>query len=118
MHYLIKTILVIALLLASCGDNNRSVPEITAEDLTMHISFLASEQLQGRLPGSDGDLAAAEYFRKIEEAGNISEIMSVSVFANMIIFLVFNRLDMLRASKGVLGITIIWAFAVFGIKLF
>jgi hypothetical protein len=63
-------------------------------------------------------LSLAEYFRKVEGAGNISEIMSVSVFANIIIFLVFNRLDMLRASKGVLGITILWAFAVFGIKLF
>ena len=32
--------------------------------------------------------------------------------------LLFNRLDMLQASKGVLGITIAWAFVVFGIKLF
>lgn len=63
-------------------------------------------------------LSISDYFRKVEDAGNISEIMSVSVFANIIIFLVFNRFDMLRASKGVLGITIIWAFAVFGIKLF
>ena len=44
--------------------------------------------------------------------------MSVSVFSNIIIFLLFNRLDMLRASRGVLGITIVWAFAVFAIKLF
>ncbi len=63
-------------------------------------------------------LSVSDYSRKVADAGNISEIMSVSVFANIIIFLVFNRLDMLRASKGVLGITILWAFAVFGIKLF
>jgi hypothetical protein len=63
-------------------------------------------------------LSVADYFRKVEGAGNISEIMSVSVFSNIIIFLVFNRLDMLRASRGVLGITIVWAFAVFAIKLF
>lgn len=63
-------------------------------------------------------LSLADYVRKIIEIGNITEIMSVSVFANIIIFLVFNRLDMLRASKGVLGITIAWAFTVFGIKLF
>jgi len=44
--------------------------------------------------------------------------MSVSVFTNILVFLLFNRLDMLRASKGVLGITLLWAFAVFGIKLF
>ena len=63
-------------------------------------------------------LTPGEYMRKMAEAGNISEIMSVSVFTNIVIFLIFNRLDMLRASKGVLGITIVWAFAVFGVKLF
>lgn len=63
-------------------------------------------------------LTLVDYLRKVEGAGNISEIMSVSVFANIIIFLLFNRLDMLRASRGVLGITIVWAFTVFAIKLF
>jgi hypothetical protein len=63
-------------------------------------------------------LSLPEYFHRMDEAGNITEIMSVSVFANIIIFLIFNRLDMLRASRGVLGITIIWALVVFGIKLF
>ena len=63
-------------------------------------------------------LSLPDYFSKVESAGNISEIMSVSVFSNIIIFLLFNRLDMLRASRGVLGITIVWAFAVFAIKLF
>jgi hypothetical protein len=63
-------------------------------------------------------LSLSGYFRKIQDADNISEIMSVCVFANIIIFLIFNRFEMLRASKGVLGITIVWAFTVFGIKLF
>lgn len=57
-----------------------------------------------------------QYYRRIINAGNLAQIMSVSVFANIIIFLIFNHFDMLRASKGVLGITIIWAFVVFGIK--
>ncbi len=63
-------------------------------------------------------LSFSGYLDKIAEAGNVSEVMSISVFANIVIFLIFNRLDMLRAAKGVLGITIVWAFAVFGIKLF
>jgi hypothetical protein len=63
-------------------------------------------------------ISIEEYFRHMEAADNVTEIMSVAVFTNIIIFLAFNRLDMLRASKGVLGITIIWAFVVFGIKLF
>jgi hypothetical protein len=63
-------------------------------------------------------LSAAGYLQRVKDVGNVAEIISVSVFANIIIFLTFNRLDMLRASRGVLGITIIWAFIVFGIKLF
>ncbi|TFH46548.1 MAG: hypothetical protein E4G92_06270 [Bacteroidia bacterium] len=58
-----------------------------------------------------------EYFRRISLLGNLPQILSVSVFSNIIIFLIFNRFDMLRAAKGVLGVTIIWAFIVFGIKL-
>lgn len=63
-------------------------------------------------------LSLSDYFRKVEEAGNITSIMSVCVFTNIITFLLFNHFDMLRASRGVLGITIAWAFVVFGIKLF
>ncbi len=59
-----------------------------------------------------------QYWERTVEVGNLTQIMSVSVFANIIIFLIFNHFDMLRSSKGVLGITIIWAFVVFGIKLF
>lgn len=57
------------------------------------------------------------FIRRMTEVDNVTEVMSVSVFANIVIFLLFNRFDMLRASKGVLGITIVWAFIVFGIKL-
>jgi len=62
-------------------------------------------------------LSVADYYRKSVSAGNIPQILSVSVFSNIIFFLVFNRLEMLRASKGVLGITIVWAILVFAIKL-
>ncbi|MRR18685.1 hypothetical protein EG827_00690 [bacterium] len=57
------------------------------------------------------------FIRRMIEVDNVTEVMSVSVFTNILIFLLFNRFDMLRASKGVLGITIVWAFIVFGIKL-
>jgi hypothetical protein len=63
-------------------------------------------------------LTIAEYYKRTITLGNLTEIMSVAVFSNIIIFLLFNRLDMLNASKGVLGITIVWALFVFGIKLF
>lgn len=63
-------------------------------------------------------LSIADYYRKTVTIGNITQIMSVAVFTNIIIFLIFNRFDMLNASKGVLGITIVWAVIVFAIKLF
>lgn len=63
-------------------------------------------------------ISLPQYFHKMTEANNVTEIMSVAVFANIIIFLLFNRLDMLRASRGVIGVTIVWAMLVFGIKLF
>jgi len=58
------------------------------------------------------------FIRRMIEVDNVTEIMSVAVFTNIFIFLLFNRLDMLSSVKGVLGITIVWAFVVFGIKLF
>ena len=66
---------------------------------------------------TENGLTPGEYFRRISGLGNLPQILSVSVFSNIIIFLIFNRFDMLRAAKGVLGVTIIWAFIVFGIKL-
>jgi hypothetical protein len=65
---------------------------------------------------SGDNLSLAAYFRKIVKADILSHIISLSVFTNLALFLVFNRLDMLRASKGVLGITIVWAVLVFAIK--
>jgi hypothetical protein len=55
------------------------------------------------------------WLRKIEEANIITHIVTLCVFPNVLIFLLFNHFDMLRASKGVLGVTILWAFIVFGI---
>jgi len=63
-------------------------------------------------------LPMVQYLDRVAETGKTTEVMSVAVFSNILIFLLFNRFDMLQASKGVLGITFIWAFIVFGIKLF
>lgn len=54
---------------------------------------------------------------RIVQADIITHIVSLSVFPNVLIFLLFNYYDMLRATKGVLGITIVWAIIVFGIKI-
>ncbi len=65
---------------------------------------------------SSGEQTIAEYFARVVKAGIVTHILSLAVFPNIAIFLVFNRLDMLRATRGVLGITIFWAVVVFAIK--
>ena len=62
-----------------------------------------------------GNPSIAEWFAKISKAGIETHVISLCVFPNIIIFLLFNQLDMLRASRGVLGVTIFWAIIVFAV---
>ncbi len=63
------------------------------------------------------DLSLNEYTARIIKRDILSHIISLCVFPNIVFFLVFNRLDRLRSARGVLGITILWALAVFAVKL-
>lgn len=65
---------------------------------------------------SEGNPTPAEYFRRVTEANILTHIISLSVFPNIFLFLLFNRLDMLRSTRGVLAITIFWAILVFAVK--
>lgn len=65
-----------------------------------------------------GDPTIGEWMKRIADANIITHIITLSVFTNIAIFLLFNYFDMLKAAKGVLGITIVWALLVFGIKIF
>ena len=65
---------------------------------------------------SEGDSTPVAYFRRIAEADILTHIISLCVFPNIFLFLLFNRLDMLRATRGVLAITIFWAVMVFAVK--
>jgi len=65
---------------------------------------------------SSGDRSLLEYFSRIVKADILSHVISLCVFSNIILFLIFNRLDMLGAARGVLGITIFWAVVVFAVK--
>jgi hypothetical protein len=56
------------------------------------------------------------YLARIVNSNIVTHVITLSVFPNVFIFLLFNRFDMLRASRGVLAITIVWAVIVFGIK--
>jgi len=48
----------------SVFSQNTESSEITKNELKEHISFLASEECEGRKPGTKGDLLASEYIRK------------------------------------------------------
>jgi hypothetical protein len=63
-----------------------------------------------------GDNSISDFLIKIAEGRVITHSISVCVFPNVLIFLGFNWLDMLKATKGVLAITIVWAILVFAIK--
>jgi aminopeptidase YwaD len=45
------------------GEEIKKVPEVTASELMHHIEYLASDELEGRLTGSEGFIKAAEYIR-------------------------------------------------------
>ena len=64
---------------------------------------------------ADG-LSLSSYLAHISEMDIVTHSITLSVFPNVIIFLLYNRFDMLRACRGVLAITIVWAVAVFGVK--
>jgi hypothetical protein len=57
-----------------------------------------------------------EYVQRIINADILTHAISLCVFPNIVIFLIFNRLDMLKAARGVLGITFFWAILVFAVK--
>jgi hypothetical protein len=56
------------------------------------------------------------YLVRIADSHIITHSITLCVFPNIIIFMIFNQFDMLKATRGVLAITIVWAIVVFGVK--
>ncbi len=65
---------------------------------------------------SSGNMSAGSYLSRLRESDIITHSITLCVFPNIFIFLIFNRFDMLHAARGTLAITIIWAILVFGVK--
>jgi hypothetical protein len=59
-----------------------------------------------------------EYLERIYLSDIITHAITLCVFPNVLIFFLFDRFDMLRASRGVLAATIVWAISVFIVKFF
>ncbi len=66
---------------------------------------------------SDPGMSLKAYTARILSRNILAHIISLCVFPNVVLFLLFNRFDKLKSARGVLGITIIWALSVFGVKL-
>jgi aminopeptidase YwaD len=56
--------ILIILIATSFSKEKKRSPEVTINELKKHISYLASDELKGRLTGSEGDSLAAEYIRR------------------------------------------------------
>jgi hypothetical protein len=66
---------------------------------------------------SSGNQSLHPYLVRIADSNIVTHAITLCVFPNIIIFLLFNQFDMLRATRGVLAITIIWAVIVFSVKI-
>lgn len=65
------SVVVLPFLFTSCAVSHYT-SEISRDDLYKHISVLASDELQGRLAGSEGDRSADEYIRERFESAGLS----------------------------------------------
>ena len=68
----IRVLLFVLLVVTACNSgnlqkklaDNRAIFEITVPELNEHITYLASDELRGRKPGSEGGILAAKYIRQ------------------------------------------------------
>lgn len=67
---------------------------------------------------SSGHQTLHSYLVRIADSNIVTHSITLCVFPNILIFMIYNRFDMLRATRGVLAMTIVWAMIVFGVKLF
>jgi hypothetical protein len=66
---------------------------------------------------SSGNQSLHSYLVRIADSNIVTHSITLCVFPNIVIFLLFNQFDMLRATRGVLAITIVWAVIVFAVKI-
>jgi hypothetical protein len=67
---------------------------------------------------SSGHQTIGQYLARLSDSNIVTHAISLCVFPNLLIFFGFNQMDMLKATRGVLAMTIVWAVIVFAVKLF
>ena len=58
------------------------------------------------------------FFEKIVSVGIFSELVSLCVVPNLLLFFIFIWTNRLKSARGVIGATFIYALIVIGLKLF
>lgn len=58
------------------------------------------------------------YLFRIRFTGIVTHAITLCVFSNILIFMLFNRFDMLRAARGTLAVTIAWGLIVIAVRIF
>lgn len=59
-----------------------------------------------------------EYVTGIIKSGYMTHAITLCVVPCVILFFVFNRLDMLQAARGILTATIFWLFVILAWRIF
>ncbi|MDP2366514.1 MAG: aminopeptidase, partial [Ignavibacteria bacterium] len=74
-----KLFLILAALsgIISAQNNN---PEITAEEIKDHITYLASDELEGRMTGTKALYSAADFLKKEFESYGLKPLFGGSYF--------------------------------------
>jgi hypothetical protein len=62
------------------------------------------------------DISFGEYIRILVETGKIVHVISLSVFPNLIPFMLFIKTDRYRSGRGVLAATIVLGILIFILK--
>jgi hypothetical protein len=65
---------------------------------------------------SSGEMTLVSYLMRLKDSNIITHSITLCVFPDIFVFLLFNRFDMLHAARGTLAITIVWAIIVFAVK--
>ncbi|MEN8121517.1 MAG: hypothetical protein ABFS35_14285 [Bacteroidota bacterium] len=65
-----------------------------------------------------GSESMGAFFEKIVSVGIFSELVSLCVVPNLLLFFIFMWTNRLKSARGVIGATFIYAFIVLGLKLF
>ena len=78
------------------------VPGMLAPGITFFLIYL----------NLSGERNIVEFFNYLESTHVLTKFLSLSVVPNLLLFFIFIWIDLLKTARGVLGATMVYAFAV------